>query len=299
MHKILFSLAERKTPLGEFLPNIYVVGAINHGEEYSTEIEIEDIALKRRFAFIEFEPKASNFDSTGMHWAVKDVTRYLESSKDFIDVNLTSAEEVFAQATTYGSYVSWSEYLRQLEAYMKRKLSYEEIANDLLTNAGALFFKKETVGVLKEKLMMLQNTTKFDFDKIIAEKDTSNDVGSSSMDVIMRTYFYIVDKVMADAAWLTAKSTADGKVNANNVLAFLSHFKKTNMFAALIQDLNSKYKKSTTEAATEESTKEAKANRVGFIKAITTITMQLEITKDKELVELRDKFKEILQASKD
>ncbi len=67
MQKILFSLAEQKTPQGDHLPNVYVIAAINHGDAYDLDIEISDIALKRRFAFIEFDPELENFRTEGLH----------------------------------------------------------------------------------------------------------------------------------------------------------------------------------------------------------------------------------------
>ena len=173
MQKILFSLAEQKTPQGDHLPNVYVIAAINHGDAYDLDIEISDIALKRRFAFIEFDPELENFRTEGLHPMVIETKNYMTSSRDIIDTNLKDADKVFEQATTYGSWVSYSDYLYQLEAEFAEetgvddyKLSYEEAGNDVTTTAGPLFFKGETTQKIADIFFMLENTKSFDFEKI-------------------------------------------------------------------------------------------------------------------------------------
>ena len=165
MQKILFSLAEQKTPQGDHLPNVYVIAAINHGDAYDLDIEISDIALKRRFAFIEFDPELENFRTEGLHPMVIETKNYMTSSRDIIDTNLKDADKVFEQATTYGSWVSYSDYLYQLEAEFAEetgvddyKLSYEEAGNDVTTTAGPLFFKGETTQKIADIFFMLENT---------------------------------------------------------------------------------------------------------------------------------------------
>ena len=251
MQKILFSLAEQKTPQGEHLPNIYVIAAINHGDAYDLDIEISDIALKRRFAFIEFSPEVDNFKTDKSHRLIQEIKPYLTRTDDIIDTNLKDADKVFEQATTYGSYASYSSYLEELEAELtiktgkdNFKLSYEEAANDMVTTAGPLYFKGETANKIADIYFMLENTKSFDFEQIIedgkVDKNKWGDGKYSENDIVTRTYYAIREKILTDISFLNKKRGTGAKVKTNgvNLLSFMVANKKTNLYMALMKDIN-------------------------------------------------------------
>ena len=320
MQKILFSLAEQKTPQGEHLPNIFVIAAINHGDAYDIDIEISDIALKRRFAFVEFAPEVENFKTEGMHDLIIETVPYLTSSKDYIDTDLKSAEKVFEQATTYGSFKSYSVWLRELEAQMalekkldSYKLSYDEAAMDIQTTAGPLFFKGETATRLSEIFFMLENTKKFNFTEIIANGsiNTEHFGGGkyTASDLITRTYYAIRKEIMDDVQFLNkvekikrkSEGTTVENPNGVNLVDFMAKNKKTSLFMALLQDINNEIDKER-KALVDKDDKTAKMavdkKHMEFIKATVKITTFLTQSKDPELKEIAKKVEQIAALSK-
>lgn len=312
MQKILFSLAEQKTPQGDHLPNVYVIAAINHGDAYDLDIEISDIALKRRFAFIEFDPELENFRTEGLHPMVVETKNYMTSSRDIIDTNLKDADKVFEQATTYGSWVSYSDYLYQLEAEFAEetgvddyKLSYEEAGNDVTTTAGPLFFKGETTQKIADIFFMLENTKSFDFEKIIAGgKVNKNDWAGgkySENDIVTRTYYAIREKILNEIAFMGALNKASKLTNGVTLIKFMVENKKTGLFMALLQDINGMFEKERT-ALKDLDDKAAKKSidmkQMSFVTASVAINKFLETSKDPELKEVSTKVKQIAELSK-
>lgn len=320
MQKILFSLAEQKTPQGEHLPNIFVIAAINHGDAYDIDIEISDIALKRRFAFVEFAPEVENFKVEGMHRLVVEAVPYLTSSTDYIDTNLRDANKVFEQATTYGSFKSYSVWMKEMEAEKALEkgidtyeLSYDEAARDVTLNAGPLFFKGETAQRLSEIFFMLENTKKFNFTEILANGSINTDhFGGgkyTSSDLITRTYYAIRKEIMDDVNFLNKvekiKRKEDGATienpNGVNLVDFMAKNKKTSLFMALLQDINNEINKERTSLVDKDDKAARTAidkKHMEFIKATVAITSFLTKSKDPELMKIAKKVEQIAALSK-
>lgn len=320
MQKILFSLAESKTPQGESLDNIYVIAAINHGDAYDIDIEITDIALKRRFAFIEFMPKKDNFKIDKLHPMLKEVTEFLTKDGEIIDTNLKDGDAVFEQATTYGSWASYSTWLRETEAektfllnkkdddgnLLPYKLTYQEAADDLVLTAGKLFFKGETTNRISEILFMLENTKSFNFTEIIANgKINVNHWGEGKYgenDLVIRTYFGIKRHILDDLAYLskteniTRKDGSENKqTNFVNLLQFLSENKKTSLFLSLLAEINGEILREKEEAKRSGETNIAKlgVKQRDFARATVSLMKFIETSKDKELRDLGEKVRRI------
>lgn len=312
MQKILFSLAEQKTPQGVHLPNIFVIAAINHGDAYDLDIEITDVALKRRFAFIEFNPVAENFKKTNLHRLIQESTNYMTASADYIDTNLKDADKVFEQATTYGSFVSASDYFTQLEAELAEEkgldsyeLSYEEAANEMVTTMGPLYFKGETTQKLADILFMLENTKSFDFEKIIAagkvvRKDWA-DGKYSENDIVTRTYYAIREKILNDITFMNATNKTSKLTNGVTLIKFMVENKKTSLFMALLQDLNGMFEKERMAIADKDDKAAKKAidlKQMSFVTSSVAINKFLETSKDPELKEVSAKVRQIAELSK-
>lgn len=314
MQKILFSLAEQKTPQGVHLPNVYVIAAINHGDAYDLDIEITDVALKRRFAFIEFNPTTENFKTEGMHRLIKEATHYMTTSADYIDTNLKDADKVFEQATTYGSFVSSSDYFKQWEAQLAEEkgldsysLSYEEAGNEMVTTIGPLYFKGETTQKIADIFFMLENTKSFDFEQIIedgkVDRNKWGDGKYSENDIVTRTYYAIREKILTDIAFLNKKRGTGAKAKSNgvNLLSFMVTNKKTNLFMALMQDINGMFDKERAQIkdANDEAAKRAiDLKQMAFITSSVEINSFLANSKDPDLQAVQTKVRQIAELCK-
>lgn len=157
MEPILFQLFERKIG-NKFYPNLTVVCAINHGENYNTNINFsEDKALRRRITFMDFKPNKKDIINFAKKNDYNEHIISIMETLDYSDFWSYSTKTEFEAVTTLGSFYDWNEYLKKIQKVKNLKEITIEKSIDLFSSKIKSLYFNEEIGV---KIFGLLSTLK-------------------------------------------------------------------------------------------------------------------------------------------
>lgn len=167
---LLFELLERKID-GIFRENLYIITAANYGENYISNIDYSDSALRRRQIFIEYIPQKKDvvefMIKNEYHPLILEIIEYLNDS--YI-LNHDKSSKELEQDTQLGS---WDLLNKRWKTMNKPSDDYEFFKEDLLKYANYMF-SEYTINEMLNKITLLEEIKVVDIQKVIIENDALN-----------------------------------------------------------------------------------------------------------------------------
>ena len=158
---LLFGLLEGRIN-GIKAPNLRVICASNYGEEYITNFDFSDSALRRRQIFIEYVPSK---DDILDFMREKEYNNILLECVEMLDkgdiINHDGTKYELEQDTQLGSWNLLNERWKS-----KKVKNYKEARNDISVY-GPLMLNGKTISSLVTKLTLLEQMQEIDFHKEI------------------------------------------------------------------------------------------------------------------------------------
>ncbi len=167
---LLFELLERKID-GIFRENLYIITAANYGENYLSNIDYSDSALRRRQIFIEYIPQKEDIVdfmvAKKYHPLILELMEYLDTSHI---LNHDKSSKDLEQDTQLGS---WDLLNKRWKSFDKQHDDYQFFKEDLL-RFGSYFFSDYTTLELMNRITVLEEMKEVDIQKVIIDNDALN-----------------------------------------------------------------------------------------------------------------------------
>lgn len=281
---LLFGLLERRIN-GVVAKNMYIMGACNYGEEYISNIDFSDSALRRRQIFIEWVPNKEDIQNfmaeKEYHPVIRDLVELLTMDK-IIDHNATQELE---QDTQLGSWNLLNHRWQDMEVLEKIPMDYSSCKTDV-TLFGPYFFTAKTCKAITDKLTLLEQINTIDLQKEIIEneglttegyvitdrKGNPFNIKGRTSEILIRTKYFIKDEILKDFKYLTKYADKIFKLFTNNEA----------MLAAWFVEMNKAFD-------TQFSPKEAEKKRIEFATTLYNAA-RTGATKDKKMKKAFENF---------
>lgn len=170
---LLFSILEGKMLDGIRRKNVKIMTAFNYGDDYDSNIDLTDGALRRRQVFIQYNPSKDDFinfiEENDYHPIIREVAEYI--GLDTI-IDHTTTKELMQQ-TTFGSWDLLNKRWNKMSA-MDKSFDYGEAKRDIETR-GSMYFTDRTITSLLEKLILIEELNTIDIQKEIIDKNGLDD----------------------------------------------------------------------------------------------------------------------------
>ena len=237
---LLFELFERKID-GIFRPNMFVMTAANYGEEYISNIDYSDPALRRRQIFIEWQPNKDDIVeymlTNQYHPIIQEVAESL-SSEYLINYNLGNQD--LEQTTQLGSWALLNNRWKHMEEKENLKLNYKSAKEDV-TIFGNYMFNDIVKLEIINKLTLFEQINTIDLQKEIIENQGLNTPGyvmhdkkgnvydyeNRKTELLIRTKYFIKNEIFKNEKYL--------QDNAENIVLLFEG--KPEMFLSFFNDM--------------------------------------------------------------
>lgn len=237
---LLFELFERKID-GIFRPNMFVMTAANYGEEYISNIDYSDPALRRRQIFIEWQPNKDDIIEYMLghqyHPIIQEVAEAL-SMEHLINYNLGNQD--LEQTTQLGSWALLNNRWKHMEEKENLKLSYKTAKEDI-TIFGNYMFNDIVKLEIINKLTLFEQINTIDLQKEIIENQGLNTPGyvmhdkkgniydyeNRKTELLIRTKYFIKNEILKNEKYL--------QDNAYNIVLLFEG--KPEMFLSFFNDM--------------------------------------------------------------
>ena len=237
---LLFGILEGRIN-GIKAPNLRVVCASNYGEQYITNFDFSDSALRRRQIFIEYIPckediidfiKEKNYNNI--------LTECMELLPMSDIVNHDKASKELEQDTQLGSWNLLNNRWNKLGIN-----SYDEGRNDI-SSYGEYFFNTKTKSALLNKLVLLKQLQEIDIHKEIIQGkglEEGKEIKNKKGKVIDKEEMLTELKIRTKTFILNETLTKEKNYLLDNLKDILFVFRNDQILAvSLISDLKSKIK---------------------------------------------------------
>lgn len=237
---LLFGLLEGRIN-GIKVNNMRVLACSNYGEQYITNFDFSDSALRRRQIFIEYIPckedivdfiKEKNYNSI--------LTECMELLPMSDIVNHDKASKELEQDTQLGSWNLLNNRWNKLKIN-----SYDEGRNDI-SSYGEYFFNSKTKSALLNKLVLLKQLQEIDIHKEIIQGkglEEGKEIKNKKGKVIDKEEMLTELKIRTKTFILNETLTKEKNYLLDNLKDILFVFRNDQILAvSLISDLKSKIK---------------------------------------------------------
>ena len=237
---LLFGLLEGRIN-GIKVNNMRVLACSNYGEQYITNFDFSDSALRRRQIFIEYIPckedivdfiKEKNYNSI--------LTECMELLPMSDIVNHDKASKELEQDTQLGSWNLLNNRWNKLKIN-----SYDEGRNDI-SSYGEYFFNSKTKSALLNKLVLLKQLQEIDIHKEIIQGkglEEGKEIKNKKGKVIDKEEMLTELKIRTKTFILNETLTKEKNYLLDNLKDILFVFRNDQILAvSLLSDLNTKIK---------------------------------------------------------
>lgn len=197
----LFQLFESKID-GVFYPNLFVFAAINEGDDYMSNIDFSDKALRRRVIKYRYTPDKKTFingvKKRNYHPLIIEVA-------EMMDIHYShEVKDEHEICTTYGSWGDWNHRINKLSKRKSTSLNINEILEDFIVNYSQYF--NDIIGMeIINKLNDIIKTIRVDLQKDIIDRGcVPEEYKELEEELLIRVKNFIVKQTILNNDYLTS-----------------------------------------------------------------------------------------------
>lgn len=226
IQKSLFNILESKIQ-GIYYPNLQVIGAMNYGPGYNSELEFDDEAFIRRTCVLKYSPTKKDVIKFVEAKGYQDFIIEIIKKKDIVFKEYSKKDEPgweFEQTTNLGSWHSWNQRLNNLHKQLVREkvMPADSTKNDLsidvvladFIQSGKYYFNEFMLQQIQGVLQQIKTLSTVDIENdILKTGSIPEKLKENREDVYLKTVSFLtknpdlVIKYVQEIIKLYSKST--------------------------------------------------------------------------------------------